>query len=117
MTFPALNPAFMTSSFATIRFFAVMRQTLKAPLLVRFPQKCVNPRNVKVSGFPSLRCFRFRTANRQSPCHRDLGNLPSSPQHEVKIPVAPFLIAAHRNLRRLHQQQTEQRVALFRDVS
>jgi len=56
-------------------------------------------------------------ANRQPPCHRDLGDLPSSSQHEVKIPVAPFLIAAHRNLRRLHQQKTQQRVALFRDVS
>jgi hypothetical protein len=33
-----------------IRFFAVMRQMLKAPLLVRCPQKCINPRNVKVSG-------------------------------------------------------------------
>jgi PleD family two-component response regulator len=44
----------MTLSFATIRFFAVMRQTLKAPLLVSCPQKCVNPRNVKVSGSPDI---------------------------------------------------------------
>src|SRR5438105_4225747 len=50
----------MRLSFATIRFFAVMLQTLKAPLLVRFPQKCVNLRNVKVSVFPLSRCFRFR---------------------------------------------------------
>src|SRR5438034_2321437 len=58
----------MTWSFATIRFFAVMRQTLKAPLLVRFPQKCVNPRNVKVSGFPWPRCLGFerRTARTRS---------------------------------------------------
>jgi hypothetical protein len=69
----------MTVSFATIRFFAVMRQTLKAPLLVRFPQKCVNPRNVKVSGFPSPRCFRFRAANRPNSIRRVLSGCNSRP--------------------------------------
>src|ERR1022692_740952 len=41
-------------------------------------------------------------ANRQSPRHGDLGDLPPAPQRQVKIPVAPFLIAAHRDLRRFH---------------
>jgi hypothetical protein len=31
----------------------------EGPLLLRFPQQCVKPGNVKVSGFPSLRFFRF----------------------------------------------------------
>ncbi len=42
----------MALTFATIRFFAVIRQTMKAPLLLRCPQKWVKPKNVKVSGFP-----------------------------------------------------------------
>src|ERR1019366_2179869 len=50
----------MALSFATIRFFAVIRQTMKAPSLMRCPQKWVKPKNVKVSGFPSPRCFRSR---------------------------------------------------------
>src|SRR5260370_42416267 len=56
----------MTLSFATIRFFAVIRQTVNAPVVLRCPQKWVKPKNVKVSGFPSPRCFRFRAANRQT---------------------------------------------------
>src|SRR5271157_6019035 len=76
----------MTLSFATIRFFAVMRQTLKAPLLVRFPQKCVNPRNVKVSGFPAPRCFRFRTANRPNSIRRVLSGCNSRPNLTSLVP-------------------------------
>src|ERR1700674_1882260 len=56
-------------------------------------------------------------ANRQSPRHRDLGNLSSPPHRQVEILTAPFLVAAHRDLRRFHQQETQQRVTLFRDVS
>jgi len=41
----------MAFSFATIRFFVVIRQTMKAPL-VSCPQKWVKPKKVKVSGLP-----------------------------------------------------------------
>jgi len=44
----------MAFSFATIRFFAVIRQTMKASLLLRCPQKWVKPKNVKASGFLSF---------------------------------------------------------------
>ena len=39
----------MALSFATSRFFAVIRQTMNGPV-VAWPQKWVKPRNVKVSG-------------------------------------------------------------------
>ena len=45
-------------------------------------------------------------ANRQSPCHGDLGDLPPSPQCQVEVLIAPFLIAANRDLSRFHQQKT-----------
>jgi hypothetical protein len=35
----------------------------------------------------------------------------------VEILTAPFRVAAHGDLRRFHQQETQQGVALFRDVS
>ena len=41
-------------------------------------------------------------ANRQSPGHGDLGNLPPSPHRQMKVPTAPFRIAAHRDLRRFY---------------
>src|SRR5262252_7704683 len=41
------SSALMACSLTTMRFFAVFRQTVNAPLLRRFPQKCVKPRNVK----------------------------------------------------------------------
>src|ERR1019366_2634850 len=56
-------------------------------------------------------------ANRQSPRHGDLGDLPSPPHRQVQILTAPLLVAAHRDLGRFHQQEAQQRVALFRDVS
>ena len=46
--------------------------------------------------------------NRQSPRHGDFGDLPPSPHRQVKISVTPFLIAAHCNLRRFHQQEAQQ---------
>jgi len=56
-------------------------------------------------------------ANRQSPRHGDLGDLPPSLHRQVKVLTAPFRIATHCDLRRFHQQETQQRVALFRDVA
>src|SRR6266576_6751417 len=56
-------------------------------------------------------------ANRQFSRHGYLGDLPSPTQRQVKILTAPFRIAAHCDLGRLHQQEAQQRVALFRDVS
>jgi len=55
--------------------------------------------------------------NSQSPCHGDLGDLPSTSHHQVKVSAAPFRKAAYRNLRRLHQQEAQHRTALFRDMS
>jgi hypothetical protein len=46
-------------------------------------------------------------ANRQSPCHRDLGDLPSMSRHQVELLAAPLRQTAHRDLRRLHQQETQ----------
>ena len=38
----------MALSFAAIRFFTEIRQTVKASTLMRYPQKWVKPKNVKV---------------------------------------------------------------------
>jgi hypothetical protein len=70
--------ALITFSFATIRFFAVIRQTMKAPL-VSCLQKWVKPKNVKVSGFPSPRCFRSRAANCPNSSSRVLSACNSKP--------------------------------------
>src|SRR6202047_4866496 len=56
-------------------------------------------------------------ANRQFPRHGDLGDFPSPPHGQVEILAAPFREAARRHLRRFHQQETQQSVALFRDMS
>jgi len=56
-------------------------------------------------------------ANGESPGHGYLGDLPPPPQRQVELLVAPFLISAHCNLRRFYQQEAQQRVPLFRDVS
>ena len=59
----------MAISFALIRFAAVCRQTTKRP--VEFvPQKCVNPRNVNVAGFPSPRFRRSDAAKRPNSISR-----------------------------------------------
>jgi hypothetical protein len=73
---------------------AVRRQALKAPLLVRFPQKCVNPRNVKVSGFPSPRCFRFRTANRPNSIRRVLSGCNSRPNLTSRFRQEPLGVSS-----------------------
>src|SRR6202162_1071668 len=64
---------------------------------------------------PSLAPHPVQT-NRESPGHGYLGDLPPPPHRQVKILTAPFRIAAHRDLRRF-QQEAQQRVALFRDMS
>src|ERR1700756_3575735 len=53
----------------------------------------------------------------QLPCHRYLGNLPSTPHGQVKELAAPLRLTAHRDLRRFHQQEAQQHVALLADVS
>ena len=65
---------------------------------------------------PSLAPHPVQT-NRESPRHGYLGDLSSPPQRQVEEFTAPFLVAAHRDLGRFHQQEAQQRVTLFRDVS
>src|SRR5947207_1094719 len=65
---------------------------------------------------PSLAPHPVQT-NRESPRHGYLGDLSSPPQRQVEKFTAPFLVAAHRDLGRFHQQEAQQRVTLFRDVS
>ncbi len=55
--------------------------------------------------------------NRQFSRHRDLSDFPSSPHGQVVILTPPFRQAPRRHLRRLHQQETQQRAPLFRDMS
>jgi hypothetical protein len=49
--------------------------------------------------------------------HCDFGDLASTPHAQMKKPVAPLRLTAHRDLRRFHQQKPEEHVALFADVS
>src|ERR1700733_10860900 len=53
----------------------------------------------------------------QAAGHSNFRKLPSAPQHQMKIFAAPLRQAAHRHLRRLHQQETHDRTALLGDVS
>ena len=55
--------------------------------------------------------------NRQLSRHRYFRDLSSSAHREVEELVAPLGLAAHRDLRRFHQQKAQQYVALFADVS
>src|ERR1700674_633457 len=89
----------------------------------------VLPHTIAISGLSRVRTELFHLlvipalaphpihANRQSPRHGYLGDLPPSPHRQVEILTAPFLVAAHRDLGRFHQQEAQQRVTLFRDVS
>ena len=54
---------------------------------------------------------------RQLPGHRHLRDLSSSAHGQVEELAAPLRLAAHRNLRRFHQQKPQQHVALLADVS
>src|SRR6204780_900372 len=55
-------------------------------------------------------------ANPQLPPHRYLGNALVSAHRQVNVSTAPVRIVAHRRLRRLHQQESQQRIALLADV-
>ena len=65
---------------------------------------------------PSLAHHPVQT-NSQSPRHGDLGDLPSPSHHQVKVSAAPFRKTAHRDLRRFHQQEAQDRTSLLGDVS
>ena len=54
---------------------------------------------------------------RQFPRHRCLGDLPSAAHGEMEKLAAPLRLTAHRDLRRLHQQEAQQHIALLADVS
>src|ERR1700720_4789615 len=55
--------------------------------------------------------------NRQLSGHRYLRDLPSSAHGQVEELAAPLRLTAHRDMRRFHQQESQERVALFADVS
>src|SRR5271166_2575963 len=55
--------------------------------------------------------------HRQFSGHRHLGDLPSTTHGNMEELAAPFGLAAHRDLRRFHQQEAQQHVALLADVS
>src|SRR2546427_105203 len=52
-----LSSVLTSLSFACSRLRIVCRSTVKRPLLLFFPQMCVKPRKLNVSGFPSPRRF------------------------------------------------------------
>src|SRR5580658_10781948 len=55
-------------------------------------------------------------ANSQLPPHRYLGNALVSTHRQVSVPTSPFRIASCRRLGSLHEQESQQAVALFADV-
>jgi hypothetical protein len=55
--------------------------------------------------------------HRKFTCHGYLRDLPSPPHRQVKELTAPLRLTAYCHLRRFHQQEAKQRVALFADVS
>ena len=55
--------------------------------------------------------------NRQLSGHRYFGDLPSTVQGQVEELAAPLCLTAHRDLGCFHQQETNQNVALFADMS
>jgi hypothetical protein len=54
--------------------------------------------------------------HRQLPRHRDLRDLSSSAHGKVEEATAPLRLTLYRDLRRFHQQKSQQSVALFADV-
>jgi hypothetical protein len=56
------SSAFTSPNFACNRLRIVCRSTVNRPLLLLFPQMCVKPRKLNVSGFPSPCFFRLPTA-------------------------------------------------------
>ena len=55
--------------------------------------------------------------HRQLAGHRYLRDLSASSHGQVEELAAPLRLAAHCDLRRFHQQEPQQRVALFADMS
>src|ERR1700751_4951 len=55
--------------------------------------------------------------HRQLPRHRCLGDLPATSHGEMEEFIPPLRLAAHRDLRRFHQQKPQQHVALLADVA
>jgi len=55
--------------------------------------------------------------HRQLAGHRHFRNLSSTSHRQMKELAAPLRLAAHRHLRRFHQQKPEQHVPLLADVS
>ena len=55
--------------------------------------------------------------HRQFSRHRDLRDLPSAAHGQVQESTAPLRLTSYRNLRRLHQQKSQQRIALLADVT
>src|SRR5580658_5646836 len=87
------------------------------------------PRTMGISGLSRVRTELFKLTviqtltphpvqmHRQLASHRYLRDLPSSAHGQVEECAAPFWMAAHRDLRRFHQQKPQQRVTLFADMS
>src|ERR1022692_1701343 len=83
---------------------------------------------IAMSGLSRVRTERFQLfvipplahhpvqTDRQLAAQGDLGDLPSPPHCQVKILAAPLWQAAHRHLRRFHQQEAQYRTPLFGDV-
>jgi hypothetical protein len=97
------SSASIACSLATMRFFAVFRLTMNAPLLRRFPQWCVKPRNVKVSGFPSPRFSRSEAANRPNSISRVFSGCNSSPNLAVAPETLPGIARLPSGFRNHHQ--------------
>src|SRR5262249_20074141 len=55
-------------------------------------------------------------ADSQPAPHGDLGDALVPTHRQVEVPTSPVRMAPHRCLRRLHQQEAQQRVALLADV-
>src|SRR5580700_6069660 len=55
-------------------------------------------------------------ANPQPAPHRYLGDALVSTHRQANVPTSPLRIASRRRLGRLHQQETQQRIALLADV-
>jgi len=49
--------------------------------------------------------------------HRYLGDALVPPHRQVHVPTSPIWVLTYCRLRRLHQQKTQQRIALLADVS
>src|SRR5271157_663177 len=78
----------------------------------------VLPHTIAISGLSRVRTELFQLLvipslaphpvhpNGESPPHGALGDLSSPSQRQVEVLVAPLRIAANRDLRRFHQQET-----------